>query len=83
MAVDVEPETAEVRVKPLFGCDHGEEVVVLHPVEMVGLAGDRFEADAGFVDELVPVEVFDGAEVLLAELEELLVEVAFHLADAT
>ncbi len=68
---------------PLIGSDHGEGVFAPNTVEVVALADDGFEVDVGFVDELVPVEVLDGGDVFLAHLEELLLEVALDLADAT
>ena len=68
---------------PLLGGDHGEGVFSANTVEVVDLANNRLEVDIGFVDELVPVEVFDGGDVFLPHLDELLLKVAFDLADAT
>lgn len=82
LAVDVEAEGGEVLLEPGFGVDHGEHVSPAGPVEVVGLADDGFEVDVGFVGEFVPVEVVDGGDVLLADFDELLLEVAFDLGDA-
>lgn len=70
-------------VRPLVGCNHGQGVFVPDGIEVVGLADDGLEIDVGFIDELVPVEVLDGGDVFLAHLDELLLEVALDLADAS
>lgn len=68
---------------PLVGCDHGKGVFSTNTIEVVDLSDNRLKVDIGFINELVPVEVLDGGNVFLAHLDELLLEIALDLADAT
>ena len=83
LTINIEAEAREMTVRPLVGPDHRESVFAPNAVEVVGLADNRLEIDLGFVNELVPVEVLDGGDVLLADFHQLLLEIAFDLADAT
>jgi hypothetical protein len=82
LAVEIEAEAGEVFLGPLIGSDHGKDVFLTDAIEVVSLAHDGFELDIGLINELVPVEVFDGADVLLPHFGEFLMEVTLDLAEA-
>ena len=68
---------------PLVGGNHGEGIFSPDAVEVVGLADGGLEVDVGFVDEFVPVKVLNGGGVFFAHLDELLLQIALDLGDAT
>lgn len=82
LSINIQPDGGEVLLIPLLGCNHGEQVAPASVVEIVGLTHHGLEVDIGLVGELVPIEVGDGGHVLLADLDELLLEVTLDLGDA-
>ena len=52
-------------------------------VEVVELTDDWFEVNICFVEELVPIELVDGFDVLLPHFDELLLEFTLNLTNAS
>ena len=59
-------------MRPLIRGNHGEGVFIANPVEVVGLSDGGFKVDIGFVNELVPIKMFNGRDVFFAHFNELL-----------
>jgi len=49
---------------------------------MIGFSNNRFEMNLRFVNELVPVKMFNCCDVFFANFDELFLQVAFNLADS-
>ena len=59
-------------MRPLVGGDHGKDVSTTNTVKVIRFADDRFEIYVCFIDELVPVKMLDGGNILLPHLDKLL-----------
>lgn len=49
---------------------------------MIDPTDNRLESNLRFIDEFVPIEMIDGAQILLTDFLEFLLQIPFHLGDA-